>query len=125
MSAARGKQVIIAVIMAMTFIFGGIDVLLEDAPRQWNEVFLWTSIVVVSALIFAWVHIDARQRQYRKAKWLNVGVLALAIVFVPVYLTLTRRAAAKWRALAAFVLALVAYFGVGYAGSLLAFEWLS
>lgn len=124
MSIARRKQLLIAAIMGLTFLFGGVDVLLADAPRQWNEIFLWTSIVVVSALIFAWVHVDARERQYRKAKWLNVGVLALSIVFVPVYLALTRRAGAKWRALAAYVLALAAYIGVGYAGSWLAFEWL-
>lgn len=125
MSSARRKGVLIAIIMVLTFLFGGVDVLLEDAPRPWNEVFLWTSIVLVSGLIFAWVHIDARERQYRRAKWLNVGVLALAIVFVPVYLVLTRRAGAKWRALAGFSVALAAYFGAGYAGSLLAFEYLS
>lgn len=125
MSSAGHKRWLLAAIMSLTFLFGGVDVALEGAPRQWNEIFLWTSIVVVSALIFAWVHVDARERQYRKAKWLNIGVLGLSIVFVPVYLLLTRRAGARWRALAGFAVALVAYFGVGYAGSLLAFEWLS
>ena len=124
LSTGLMKRLLLVAIFALTFVFGACDVWLQDAPRAWNQVFLWSSIVVVSALIFGWVHIDARERQFKKSKWLNIGVLGLSLVFVPVYLVRSRPAGHKLAALAGFVLALAAYFGFGYAGSLLAFQWL-
>ena len=118
------KRLLLVAIFALTFIFGACDVWLENAPRAWNQAFLWSSIVVISALVFGWVHIDARERQFRKSKWLNIGVLGLSLVFVPVYLLRSRPAGHRLGAFAGFVLALLAYFGFGYAGSLLAFQLL-
>ena len=118
------KTALIVAILLLTFVFGGVDVYMEYAPQQAKSIFTWVSIVLVSALLFGWVHIDARERQFRKSKWLNVGVLGLSLVFVPVYLVRSRPAGARLRALAGFVLALGAYFGCGMAGSLLAEQWL-
>lgn len=119
------KNWIIATIFALTFVFGACDVWLEDAPHDVNKLFLWASIVVVSALVFAWVRLDAKARGYRRSKWLDIGVLGLSLVFVPVYLIRSRPAGHRLRALAGFGAALFGYFAFGYAGSLLAFQWLS
>ena len=102
------KKILISAIFVLTFIFGASDVWLEDAPRQLNQLVLWVSIISVSALIFAWVHLDAKERQYSKSKWLNVGVLALSIIFVPIYLFRSRPKGQKLIALACYVLALLA-----------------
>ena len=80
------KKILISAIFVLTFMLGAADVWLEDAPRQLNQIVLWVSIISVSALIFGWVHVDANERQYPKSKWLNVGVLAFSIIFVPIYL---------------------------------------
>ena len=69
------EKILISAAFVLTFIFGASDVWLEDAPRQLNQIVLWVSIISVSVLIFGWVHIDAKERQYQKSKWLNVGVL--------------------------------------------------
>ena len=118
------KKILISAVFVLTFIFGASDVWLEDAPRQLNQIVLWVSIISVSVLIFGWVHFDAKERQYQKSKWLNVGVLALALIFVPVYLFRSRPKGQKLRALAGYVLALLGYAGFGYAGSLAAYQFL-
>ena len=118
------KKILLFAIFTLTFIFGASDVWLEDAPRHLNQTVLWVSIIVVSVLIFEWVHLDASERHYPKSKWLNLGILAFSIIFVPVYLFRSRPKGQKLRALAGFVLALLAYLGFGYAGSLVAYQFL-
>ena len=118
------KKLLISAIFALTFIFGATDVWLENAPRQLNQIVLWVSIISVSVLIFGWVHVDARERQYPKSKWLNVGVLAFSIIFVPIYLFRSRPKGEKLRALAGYALALLGYVGFGYAGSMTAYQFL-
>ena len=118
------KKILISAIFVLTFMFGASDVWLEDAPRQLNQIVLWVSIISVSALIFGWVHLDAKERQYPKSKWLNVGVLAFSIIFVPIYLFRSRPKGQKLRAIVGFVLALLGYIGFGYAGSLAAYQFL-
>ena len=116
------KKILISAIFVLTFIFGASDVWLEDAPRQLNKIVLWVSIISVSMLIFGWAHIDAKERQYPKLKWLNVGVLAFSLIFVPIYLFRSRPKGQKLKALAGYVLALLGYIGFGYAGSLAAYQ---
>ena len=118
------KKILISAIFAVTFMFGASDVWLEDAPRQLNQIVLWVSIISVSMLIFGWVHLDAKERQYPKSKWLNLGVLAFSIIFVPIYLFRSRPKGQKLRALAGFAFALLGYAGFGYAGSLAAYQFL-
>ena len=118
------KKILLFAIFTLTFIFGASDVWLEDAPRHLNQTVLWVSIIVVSVLIFAWVHLDASERHYPKSKWLNLGILAFSIIFVPVYLFRSRPKGQKLRALAGFVLALLGYMGFGYAGSLAAYQFM-
>ena len=118
------KRILISAVFVLTFIFGASDVWLEDAPRQLNKIVLWVSIISVSVLIFGWVHLDAKERQYQKSKWLNVGVLALSLIFVPVYLFRSRPKGQKLRALAGYVFTLLGYAGFGYAGSLAAYQFL-
>ena len=118
------KKILISAVFVLTFIFGATDVWLENAPRQLNQIVLWVSIISVSVLIFGWVHVDARERQYPKSKWLNVGVLAFSIIFVPIYLFRSRPKGDKLRALAGYALALLGYVGFGYAGSMTAYQFL-
>ena len=118
------KKILLFAIFTLTFIFGASDVWLEDAPRHLSQTVLWVSIIVVSVLIFAWVHLDANECHYPKSKWLNLGILAFSIIFVPVFHFLSRPKGQKLRALAGFVLALLGYMGFGYAGSLAAYQFL-
>ncbi len=118
------KKILLSSVFALTFLFGASDVFLEDAPPKINQIVLWISIVIVSLLIFAWVHVDAKQRHLKKPKWLNMGILALSIVFVPIYLFRSRPKGERLKALVGYVLALLGYIGFGYAGSLAAYQLL-
>jgi len=119
------KKVLISAVFFLTFLFGASDVYLEDAPRQLNQLVLWISIIIISVLILAWVQLDAKERQFRNPKWLNVGVLAFSLIFVPIYLYRSRPPGQKLRALVGFVLALLGYIGFGYAGSIAAYQYLA
>ena len=118
------KKILMVAIFVLTIMFGATDVWLEDAPRQLNQIVLWVSIISVSMLIFGWVHLDAKERQYPKSKWLNFGILAFSIIFVPIYLFRSRPKGRKLSALVGFVFALLGYVGFGYAGSLAAYQFL-
>jgi len=56
-------------------------------------------------LIFGWVYVDSTQRGYSRPRWLDLGVLALALIFVPVYLVKSRPRGQRARALGRFLLA--------------------
>ena len=42
------------------------------------------------AFIFAWLHYDEMQYAYRRSPLLNIGIVLLALIFVPVYLARSR-----------------------------------
>ena len=62
-------------------------------------------MLVGLAFIFAWLHYDERRFGYRRSALLNIGIVALAILFVPVYLVTSRPAGRR-------LLSVLAFFGV-------------
>ena len=68
------------------------------ASPTWSIV----STLAFSFLCFYWYRLDSLARGYRPSVWLNVGVVALAIVAVPYYLVRSRPAGARARALLRF-----------------------
>ena len=95
------------VIMAASFGFGLLNGAITGHYRASNPWHLMEKLTVVT-LIYWWYHCDKIERQYQAGKWLNVGVVALAVVAVPIYLFQSR--GAKGGALAT-VLFVVAFFG--------------
>lgn len=68
------------------------------------------------SLIYWWYHCDKTLRGYRASKWLNIGVVALAVVAVPIYLFRSR--GAKKGAIATlfmvlFLVGLIVSWGAG------------
>jgi len=56
------------------------------APAWWAIV----STVAISATIFAWYYFDSSEVGYARNKWLNIVVVALALIGIPVYLFKSR-----------------------------------
>jgi hypothetical protein len=52
-----------------------------------------------SFLIFTWYRRDSDERQYRRSRWLNIGIILLTPVAVPYYLLRSRPRGQKLRAL--------------------------
>jgi glucose uptake protein GlcU len=57
------------------------------------------ALVVVMVLIFVWVHHDSSERNYKRPHFLNAGLLILPLLFVPVYVVLSRNEGEKATAL--------------------------
>jgi chromate transport protein ChrA len=59
--------------------------------------------IIGLAFVFAWLHYDERDHAYRRSALLNIGIVVLAILFVPVYLIRSRPAGRRlWSVLAFF-----------------------
>jgi len=63
--------------------------------------------------IFAWLHYDEKEHAYRRSPLLNIGILLLAIIFVPVYLVRSRPAGRRFLAVLGFVAALILWITIG------------
>jgi hypothetical protein len=74
---------------------------------------------VAIALIFWWYHVDKRDHGYRAGPLMNGGVLAAAIVALPIYFVRSR----GWKRGALATLAALAVFGITLALGELG-EWL-
>jgi hypothetical protein len=88
MPASNSKAMILAIFVIASFATGIVG------QYFWPEAQLSGADVAYAVfgtfLIFAWYHIDARQRGYRRPAWLNIGVILLAIVAMPYYFFRTR-----------------------------------
>ena len=78
-------------------------------------------MVVGVLLIFLWYRMDTAQIGYRRSPWLNVGVIALAVVALPYYFFRSRGALKGAVATGALVLAYIASGMLTVAGSYLAY----
>lgn len=58
---------------------------------------LATSILAIG-FMFMWVHYDSLERRYRRSALLNIGIVALALVFLPAYLVKSRPPGERLRA---------------------------
>lgn len=81
-------------------------------------------MVVGTFLIFLWYRMDSEQIGYRRSPWLNVSVIALAIVALPYYFFRSRGAKRGASATGILLLAYVASGVLTVAGSYLTYYWL-
>lgn len=101
---------ILGLLFAATLVAGVIDAreTAQGIDTSWWDI---ASTLLFSFLCFWWYRIDSDLRRYRRSRWLNVGIVMLAIVAVPYYLVRSRPAGQRGRALlglAGFVLVLAA-----------------
>lgn len=70
----------------------------EDAkPAAHASSDLATSILAIG-FMFMWVHYDSIERGYRRSALLSIGIVALALVFLPAYLVKSRPPGERLRA---------------------------
>jgi hypothetical protein len=67
-------------------------------------------------LIFLWLRGDEIENRYRRSAIMNIGIAALTVVFIPIYLYRSRPRDRKARAIALFFLGLPALFLCAFAG---------
>ena len=111
------KAALLSAIFFVSFIASACDVWFAGAHGILQAVVLWLPLIVLTALMFAWVYADSAERQYSRSALLNVGIIGLAVVFIPVYLFKSRPSGSKAKALGIFVALFVGYIVISYAGS--------
>jgi hypothetical protein len=93
---------VLGLLLAFTLLVGLIDAHevahngAHDADAAWWGV---VSTLLFSFLCFYWYRLDGERRRFRRSRWLNVGIVMLAIVAVPYYLARSRPMGEKGRAL--------------------------
>jgi hypothetical protein len=109
------KIQVLVLLVAVTLVAGVVDardMALHIQSNGWAVL----STLLFSFLCFCWYRIDSEARLYRRSRWLNVGIVMLAIFAVPYYLVRSRPAGQKGRALlrlAAFCVLLAAAGALG------------
>ena len=86
----KTKPALIALFFIASFMAGACDVWFSKTQGTSQLVITWLPTIILSALMFAWVYVDSVERQYSRSRLLSVGIVGLAIVFVPVYLYKSR-----------------------------------
>ena len=82
------KAIVILLIVALSFFTGA-------AAQYWwpgltRSPADWFYIICGSFLIFAWYRLDSRQRLYKTSPWLDLTVIAVAVIGLPYYLFRSR-----------------------------------
>jgi hypothetical protein len=101
----RQKTAALYALMGVSLIVGLLEGLLAPHSGSTDGLFplqLFGSLAMLLAG-FYWLHYDARELAIQRPAWLNVGIIMLAIVFVPYYLFKTRPAGRRWRAILGFL----------------------
>jgi len=72
-------------------------------------------------LIFLWYRFDTDIRNYPRSLWLNVGVIAVAVIALPYYFFRSRGTKGGFRALGWFMILLIAFYALDLAGGYLTY----
>jgi hypothetical protein len=116
------KSLILITVFIASFIAGACDIWFAGAQGASQQAVIWLPVIVTSALMFAWVHADSVEYQYSRSPLFNVGIIGLAIVFIPVYLFKSRPRGAKAKSLGVFFALFLGYIAISYAGSEFAYH---
>jgi hypothetical protein len=113
----KPKSIIIAASSLVSFLSGASEVWFTGAHSPVPEFALFLPIIISLGLILTWVHIDSKEHNYVRPAIINMGIVALALVFIPIYLFKSRPTGARAKALGGFVIILIGYFAVATIGA--------
>jgi hypothetical protein len=80
-------------------LIGVVGAFVEHSSATLKNTTQIAALGVVVTLIFVWVHHDSAERDYKRSQLLNAGLLIFPLIFVPVYLFLSRNKGQKAPAL--------------------------
>ena len=97
------------ILLGLTAFAGGVSSLAPWSREGQLMPADWILMALGLLWLFFWLAADQRQLGYRRSPWMNVGIVLLAVVFVPVYLVRSRPAGRKLLAFGGFLLALLGW----------------
>ncbi|MBT9613849.1 MAG: hypothetical protein IV108_11365 [Burkholderiales bacterium] len=113
----KKKTTLLTAFFVASFIASACDIWFSGLKGTTQIAAFWVPIIIITGIVFAWVHTDSAERQYQRFALLNIGIVGLALVFVPVYLFKSRPSGAKAKALGYFCALFLGYIAISYAGA--------
>jgi hypothetical protein len=86
----RSKSLIVAIFLAVSLLSGAIDQYFYPGD-MWPPTALAPAVLNIF-LVFLWYRIDSTEIGYKRSPWLNLAVVALALVALPYYFFRSRGA---------------------------------
>ena len=86
---ARPKTIALALLGVVSLVGPFVEMLATGQVEALSKFDLATTVVSIP-LIFWWYHVDKREHDYQAGPLMNVGIVAVAIVALPIYFVRTR-----------------------------------
>jgi len=111
----KRKTITLIAIFLLTFLSSVLNQRFKGLRDIENGLF-FGSMLLFTVLAFLWVYYDSADRNYYRSSSMNIGVVALPVVFVPVYLVKSRPAGTRLKALGWFGIVAFLYLFVSLVG---------
>jgi hypothetical protein len=93
------KRLALRGLVVCAALIGVVGAFVEHSSATLNNTVQIAALVSVVTLIFVWVHHDSAERDYKRSQLINAGLLVFPLVFLPIYLLLSRNKGQKAPAL--------------------------
>lgn len=114
------KSLAITGLMVASLAAGVLSVVLARSGESARMLLQWVFILVALALVFLWLRYDEPQFGYRRSPLFNIGIVALAFVFIPYYLYRSRPPGSRLISVVAILGLMSMSYGLTRAGYYLA-----
>ena len=111
----RPKQLALAGGLMTAIAAGAASVVFKEASGTRLLVAEFVPVLVALAFVFMWLHHDALEYGYRRSALLNIGIVAVALIFVPVYFIRARPRGRRLKPVLTFFLLVAVWACVGLA----------
>lgn len=116
----KPKYIILVILFMVSFMAAACQIWFAEAQNSSQAITFWLPTIISIGLVFSWVHLDSVEHRYARSALLNIGIVALAIIFIPVYLFKSRPTGAKTRALGGFAAIFIGNVTASFIGALFA-----
>ena len=99
---ARGKAQAIAAILGLSLINGMLVTRFGGGLEAGNSPTDLLTALALFAVGFWWLHLDGREIGYRRSALFNIGIVLLALIFVPLYFVQSRPQGQRWQPVLGF-----------------------
>jgi hypothetical protein len=114
------KSIAIGGLMLTSFAAGALYGVAARAGEGPAITLQFASTVVTFAMVFIWLKYDELQFGYRRSAWFNMGIAALAFVFIALYLARSRPSGSRLLTVLACLGLMALSHGLTWAGYYLA-----
>lgn len=111
----KNNKIIFGTLGVIALTLGATDYLVYNNPviRNYLSIAL---LLIAFILIFYWYLLDSKHQGYQRSVLLNIGVVAVTWVALPYYLFRSRKDAARFYAIGAFILLIISWYVLYYVG---------